>query len=619
VTPTAALMQKVRRQALQPPPKLRVSEFADRELVVTTGPRSGMRWRTSLMPFQAGILDALTEPGIEYCAVMGSAQWGKTSCAVCLVAYHVVHDPTHALIVEPTVDPLAREFSKNRLGPVIEASPALRERMAPATRTKTGSSSTLFKTYRGGSIAIGGANSAASLAVRSVRLLILDEIERFPAELEGEGATIEIALKRTLAYRGRRRIILLSSPKLTGGPIHRWFHRGDQRRFYVPCPTCRHMHVLTWANVRWQDRDPETARFVCPACQSPFGDAERNDALADGEWRAEQPEREDRRIVSFHLWEGYSPLSSLAEIVRNFLAARQAQKEGDRSVMHTWQNTTLGEPVEPDAGEGVEPHTLLLRRESYGAELDAPDGVCAITMGVDVQDDRLELLVVGWGPGEESWLLDRAEIPGDTSRPESWANLDQVLGAEYRHPAGSLAISATCIDSAGHRTSETYDYVHRNGARRVFATIGRDGQRPIVSSPSPRGWGRGARQVRLFTIGVDTAKALFMSRLALTEKGPGYVHIPSVDWADDELVEQLTSERLFPRWHKGVPEMIWKKTRARNEALDCVILAHAALRLLNPKLEQWAADLRGHAKAAASEAAAPARDWLPRRKGWFAR
>src|SRR2546425_432441 len=219
-------MQKVRRQALQPPPKLRVSEFADRELVVTTGPRSGMRWRTSLMPFQAGILDALTEPGIEYCAVMGSAQWGKTSCAVCLVAYHVVHDPTHALIVEPTVDPLAREFSKNRLGPVIEASPALRERMAPATRTKTGSSSTLFKTYRGGSIAIGGANSAASLAVRSVRLLILDEIERFPAELEGEGATIEIALKRTLAYRGRRRIILLSSPKLTGGPIHRWVHRG---------------------------------------------------------------------------------------------------------------------------------------------------------------------------------------------------------------------------------------------------------------------------------------------------------------------------------------------------------------------------------------------------------
>src|SRR5207249_3031512 len=152
-----------------------------------------------------------------------------------------------------------------------------------------------------------------------------------------------------------------------------------------------------------------------------------------------------------------------------------------------------------------------------------------------------------------------------------------------RHPAGSLAISATCIDSAGHRTSEVYEFVHRHGARRVFATIGRDGQRPIISSPSPRGWGRGARQVRLFTIGVDTAKALFMSRLALTEKGPGYVHIPHAAWADDELAEQLTSERLVTRWTKGVPEMVWKKTRARNEALDCVILAHAALRLLNPK------------------------------------
>lgn len=617
-TTTHATAARV-RAGYAPPPDFTVSEFSDRELVVTSGPLAGTHWQTSFAPYQRGILDAFHEAGVEHVVVMGSSQWGKTACAVNIVAYHMAHDPCPILVVEPTVDPMAKDFARNRLEPVIAASPRLRECVSKK-RAKDSSNTILQKSFRGGAISVGGANSAASLASRSTRLLVLDEVDRYPPELPGEGSTMSIAIKRTSAYRHRRRILILSSPTLKGATIDTYFHRGDQRRYFVPCPSCAHMHPYEWRNVKWVAEDPDSARIHCPSCDHPIGDAERVAVLSRGEWRAGSGRRESS-YVSFHLWEAYSPFSSLSEIVGSFLRARKLQKAGDASEMHTWQNTTLGEPIEHDAGEGAEPHVLLMRRESYcapGEDLDVPSGACCLTMGVDVQDDRLELLVVGWGPGEECWLVDRRILGGNTEGPEPWQELDQVLDHQFLHATGQrLPIQATCIDSAGHRTTMVYDYAARQGARRVYAVIGRDGQRPIVSSPSPRKWGRQQRQVPLYTIGVDAAKAMIVSRLRITEQGPGYVHVPLVDWADEELAEQLTSERLVTKFTKGVPTQVWRKTRPRNEALDCFVYGLAALRLLHPDLQLLAKRLLDPA-AGAGPAPKPVKPvWLgTRRRGW---
>lgn len=639
----AELIARV-RAGFAPPTELLVSQFADREIIVTTGPLVGTHWRTDFAPYQRGILDAFHETGAEIVVVMGSSQWGKTACAVCIVAYHMVHDPCPILVVEPTVDPMAKDFAKNRLEPVIAASPALND-VVSKKRAKDSSNTVLAKTFRGGSLAIGGANSAASLAARSTRLLVLDEVDRYPAELPGEGSTISVALKRTTAYRRRRRILMTSSPTVKGAVIETWFHRGDERRYYVPCPApgCGHMHPYRWSNVRWTNDDPTTARLHCPQCNYAIGDAERVAILSKGEWRAEA-ERREPAIVSFHLWEAYSPLSSLAEIVAGFLRARTLQKAGDKAEMHTWQNTTLGEPIEPDKGEGVEAHTLIARREPVEAQSDdasapvpdVPEAASCLTMGVDTQDDRLELLVVGWGEGEESWLVDRATLPGDPSRPEVWGLLDEYLEHPYLHALGQrMTVSATCIDSAGHRTTYVYDYALRQAARRVYAVIGRDGQRPIVSSPSRQKWGKHTRKVPLYTIGVDSAKAMLVSRLGLTERGPGYVHVPMLDWADEELAEQLTSERLVTKFERGVPSSVWRKTRPRNEALDCFVYALGALRLLNPDLtvlgerlhegqEAKAQRLRAPTSPAAAASAAPGDRGRggflgPRRSNWLKR
>lgn len=606
-----------RRAGYTPPPELTVSQFADRELIVTSGPLAGTRWQTAFAPYQRGIMDAHHEPGVEFVVVMGSAQFGKTSIALCRIAYVIAHDPSSVLVVEPTVKPMAEDFSKNRLRPLIDASPILRELVGRPRQTGS-SNTTLLITYRGGQVALAGANSAASLAARPVRLLILDELDRYPPELPGEGNTISIAIKRTTTYRRRRQILLLSSPTLKDAPIHAWFQRGDQRHYHVPCPACGVMQPLTWAQVRWIHDDPQTARLHCSACDYGIDDAERVAILARGEWRPSCPDRADHAIVSFHVWEAYSPLSSLREIVASFLRARSAQKAGDRSEMHTWQNTTLGEPIEHDQGDGVEPHLLLIRRETFDAL--APGGVCLLTMGVDVQDDRLEVLVMGWGPGEESWIVDRDTLGGDTSQPEPWTALTEVLDRTYLHASGvALSIHATCIDSAGHRTTMVYDYAARKAARRVYAVIGRDGQRPIVSSPSPRRWGRTQRQVPLYTIGVDAAKALWISRLNVTEKGRGYVHLPMADWCDEELAAQLTSERLLTRFTKGVPTQTWKKMRPRNDALDCAVYALAALRLTHPDLDALAARMGGGPVKPAAPMVKKPGGWIPPRRegGWL--
>lgn len=623
---TVAVLDRVHR-AWAPPPELTVSQFADREIVVATGPYAGSRWNTDFAPYQRGIMDALHEPGVEYIAIMGSSQWGKTAIGVNVCSYFIAHDPCPILVVMPTVDPMAKDFAKRRLDPTIKASPALSE-VVDQKRQKDASNTTLLKTFRGGALALAGANSAASLASRDIRVLWCDEIDRWPLELPGEGSTLSIVMKRTTTFRTRKRIFLVSSPTLKNGPIHSWFQRGDQRRYFVPCPSCETFHAYEWKHVVWEKRDPATARMACPSCGFQIDNDMRVALLARGEWRSTAPEHE-LGVVSFHMWEAYSPLSSLQDIVAGFLRARDAQKAGDESEMHTWQNTTLGEPVEPSQGDGVDSHVLLVRREEFEAEL--PAGVCCLTMGVDTQDDRLEALVVGWGPGEESWLVDRHALPGDPQLAEPWTMLDELLGREYMHASGvALPISATAIDSAGHRTTFVYDYGLKRAARRVFVVIGRDGARPIVSSPSPRRWGREQRQVPLYTIGVDAAKSLIVSRLKLTKESgdgradvsqPGYVHMPMADWCDDELAAQLTSERLVTKMHHGYPRSTWVKTRPRNEALDNFVYALAALRLLRPDLAALAARLKVQTKPAApADAPKATSGWIrPRGESWLRR
>jgi len=601
-------------KALEPPPLLTVSEWADEFRVLSSeaSPEPG-RWETSRAPFQRAIMDAVTDPTVETVVVMSSAQVGKTEVLLNVVGYIIDNDPSPVLLIQPTLE-MAEAFSKDRLDPMLRDTPTLRAKVRQGR--KDASNTLRHKSFPGGHVTLAGSNSPAGLASRPIRWVLIDEADRFESTKEGD--PIALALKRTTRFWNKKHIVV-STPTIKGASrILAKFDESDQRRCYVACPHCATRYVLEWRQVTWKTGQPDTACLACPECGSEIDEAGRARMLKDPEWRATAP---FRGIAGFHIWEAYSPWRRLADMVADFLEAKKSP-----DTLQVFINTSLGETWE-EQGEQAEGHVLLARREPYPASV--PAGACCLTMGVDVQDDRLEALIVGWGPGEESWVVDARVLPGDPQRPEPWQALDALLAEPFDHELGAkLSVACTCIDTAGHRTQYAYDFCRTRSHQRVYAIIGRDGgDRPLVSAVSHKGSGTERRKVDLYTIGTDPCKALLYSRLKLTEKGPGFVHLPLAhksgdtfrDGVDEEFIAQLASEKLITKHKMGVPHMQWVQTRPRNEALDMFVYAIGSLRLLRPNLDLLAQRLRPDDAPAPPKPPAPARKpWIqPRRGGWL--
>lgn len=601
---------------LMPPPNLTVSEWADRfRMLSPEASAEPGQWRTDRAPYQKAIMDAMVDPAVHTVVVMSSAQVGKTEILCNIIGYTVDLDPGPILVVQPTLE-MAEAFSKDRLDPMLRDSPTLRDKVRHGRKEAT--NTIRHKTFPGGHITLAGSNSSAGLASRPIRFVLADEVDRWEASIGDEGDPLALAEKRTTTFWNRKRLVV-STPTVKGlSRIEAKFEESDQRRCFVPCPHCGAFHTLAWANVKWASGAPESARLVCPECGVEIDEAERQEMLRCPDWRATAP---FHGIAGFHIWEAYSPWRRMADIVADFLEAKKAP-----DTLQVFVNTSLGETWE-EQGEQADTPTLVARREPYAAQV--PADVCCLTCGVDVQDDRLEALVWGWGVGEESWVIDHQVFPGDPQRPEPWQALDGLLSTSYLHARGAyLTVQATCIDTAGHRTQYVYDYVLKRQHQRVYAIIGRAGSDvPIVSAPSEKRSGKDPRKVALFTVGVDICKALIYSRLKVTEKGPGFVHLPLPHQAgadvrygvDEEFVAQLTAEKLITKHKAGVPTRAWVKTRPRNEALDMTVYAVAALRLLRPNLADLAQKLNPAQPRPPAPPSAPAvrPRWIAPRPGWI--
>lgn len=517
-------------------------------------------------------MDAVSDHDIDTVVVMSSAQVGKTEIVNNLVGFHIHQDPAPMLVLQPTLE-MAQTWSKDRLAPMLRDTPALQGRVKQP-RSKSSTNTLLHKVFPGGHITMAGSNSPASLASRPIRVVLCDEVDRYPPSAGTEGDPVNLARKRTTTFWNRT-VILTSTPTLKGtSRIELEFEQSDQRYFHVPCPHCGESQRLQWSGVTWAKEDdgtslPETAQYACEHCGALWTEVQRHQAVKQGEWIASAP---TNGRAGFHLSELYSPWSSLESMVRAFLEAKK-----NTELLKTWVNTCLGETWE-EQGDGIDQGSLYGRREDYAAQV--PSGGLLLTAGVDIQRDRIEMEVVAWGEGEESWNVDYVVLPGDPSRPDVWRDLDDCLQATYTHETGTeLHITAAGIDS-GDQTTTVYQFVKPRAARRVFALKGIAGPgRPVVKI-SRKQKGKKTRDVDLYQVGVDDAKGIIYSRLKIESAGPGYCHFPRD--RDEEYFNQLTGEKLVTRYHKGFPRKEWIKARARNEALDCRVYALAALKILNP-------------------------------------
>lgn len=563
---------------LKPPPDLTLSEWADtfRRLSAGSSAEPG-RWRTSKAPYQKEIMDAITDISIRKVVIMSAAQVGKTDAMVLNpIGYYVHYDPSPIMVIQPTID-MAEKFSKEKLSPMIRDTPVIAERINEKSRNS--GNTIMQKIFPGGFVTIAGANSPTGLRSHTVRILLADEIDGYPASAGSEGDPLMLATKRQTTYWNKKQVSI-STPTIKGASrIEVEYEHSSRGEWNTPCPCCGELQPLVWSGVIFDKEDLTEINYVCSKCGVISSEAEWKEKFIDGRFIHEDPENP---VKGFHLNTLASTLTTWREVVEKFLVANEEVKKGNVELMKVWTNTEMGQTWEED-GETIEDDELIKRREPYNCEI--PDKVLYLTAGVDTQDDRFEVEVVGWGPEYESWGIKYAVFYGDTGnmQDEVWNNLDTFLSQSFTRTDGTqLKIIVTCIDSGGHRSNQVYKFCKARFNRRVFAIRGsNDSAAAYIQKPTKNN----REQAYLFTIGVDTGKSWLMDRLKLTEPGPGFCHFPLEDGRgyDEKYFKGLTSEKKVMRYKMGRPYFAWElKDRGehrRNEALDCRNYATAAIEI----------------------------------------
>lgn len=551
---------------------LSVSEWADKYRQLPETSTSPGPYDSSVTPYLRRPQDVMGDPGVSLVVLCFGAQLGKSTAIENAIGYRIDRAPSPIVVVQPKID-AAESWAKERFVPMVRSTPRLASRVTLTAKGQD-ASTLRYKRFPGGFVFVASAQSATELASRSAPTVALDEVDRMES-IPGEGSPVEIAMRRQGAADVGTAFLTSTPRDAETTIVWPYLEGGTFEKYFVPCPHCGHKQVLVWERL-----DLETACYGCESCGVLIEERFKPSMLAAGEWRATNPEGQ---YPSFHLNSLYSPFakSSWREMAK---AWRRAQ--GKPADLQVFVNTWLAE-LWQESGEQFGADQLLGRMESGAVEGEVPVGVGALTLGVDVQADRLEWWVWGWGAGLESWPVAAGVIQGDPTKesidPKSpWLQLErEVIDHAYPCAAGgTMTLSAGFVDS-GYATTAVYKACKRWKGRRIVPSKGvGGGGLAICGKPNfLRHHG-----VSLYPVGTDNAKSEFLrSQLREAVAGPGFVHLP--DWLETAQVEQLVAEKRVRRMHRGQPVYEWQKKSAdvRNEGLDCRIYARAALELLGTK------------------------------------
>lgn len=632
-----AALADVRREALAPSPQMRVSEWVEANFRLSAE-SSAEPGPLKLYGFQKGPLDAMGDPSLWGVAVMKSARVGYTMSLKASAAYYLDHDPTSVLIVMPTEDD-ARDFVKTEIEPAFRDTPALAAIAGGGVAMDEWH--TKF-TRRGSVLRVRGAYSPDAFRRITSRINIGDEIDGGGWDnlaAKSQGDKVRLLRKRGETYWNSK-LVLGSTPTVAGlSRIEQWFLRGDQRRYYVPCPHCGTMQTLVWGGrgephgVKWPKDRPQDAYYVCinadPDDQAHWIH-ERHKVWMDenGEWIATNPDAEPG-FASFHINALYSlfPAAAWGKLAQEFVdIMRRPPGVERREAMRTFSNLVLGETFEEEDGKRVESHDLLNRLEVYTAEV--PDGVLFLTAGVDTQTadgGRFEVSIYGWGANGERWLIGHWILKDHPlADPRSWSSLEALLRRPFRTTTGhQIYIQGACIDSGGTYTQEVYAFTGRQPPRlRWWAIKGRNNAKGERSSDgvwpkTPTKTGLGSL---LHLVDVDTAKDTLVRQLAAEPGEVGCFHWPSASLAGSTPVDDLFFTRLTrekQRAAPGRPGRTYWTSPTDQEPWDCLVYAYAAMmglcsipnnpwsRMVAIRVEPATVPVAEAAPAAAVPAAAP--------------
>ena len=533
-------------------------------------------------------------PEKEICFMKG-AQIGATEMGLNFIGYSMKEAPGPMMLVMPTNDNV-KQTSNHRLTPMIEMNPVFEDIVA-TKKSRDKKNTILEKEFLGGFLMMVGANSPTKLRSTPVRYMFMDEIDEYPLDLKGQGSAIELGRARTRNFFNKK-IYYASTPTIQGqSAIEQIFNESDKRFYNVPCPGCGHFQIIEWKRIKWTENDFSSAMLFCEACGMGIKEGYKNDMLANGKWI---PTAESE-IIGFHLSSLYSPLGwySWAQAAKDFTLANKV-KESDPGKLKAFINTVLGD-VWFEKADTPDWKLLYDRRESFSLGV-VPKGAIVLTMSVDVQRDRLEYLIQGWGPRLESWIVDYQVISGDTStvdKSSPWEKLSQIIKKKVpTADGGELSIKQVAIDS-GYETSTVYTFCGEFSKKLVVPVKGVETQLTAISRGVPLSKSKNVefqkryRGLELFKVGTDIVKSELFGWLRKPMVDPaekevipyGYCHFPQLD---EEFFRQLCAEQKVSHVVGAIRKFVWKKIRARNEALDLMVYSRACVARLG--LESWSDD-----------------------------
>ncbi len=569
-------------QAIQPEHvKITPSEWADEHRVLSSKASSEPgRWRTSRTPYVKEPLDSLgPQCKATTIVLMWASQVAKTETGLNWIGYVMDVAPGPMLMVQPN-EAMIKKVVRQRLDPAINETPRLREKVSE-NKGRDSSNNLFTKDFPGGQLIMAGANAPAGLASMPIRYLFGDEIDRWPGDVGGEGDPVELAEARTRTFPNAKRFYTSTPTEKGHSRIETAFEESDQRHYYVPCPHCAHMQTLRFGNLHWDIDDRAmliegSVYYQCEGCGTLLRNHEKQKMLAAGEWRPHRPDVKDTR--GYFLNSLYSPFESYGwvQIVKDFLRTKKKP-----SRLKTFVNTVLAETWQ-EKGDAPDWENLYNRREDYPIGT-LPRGVLFVTAGVDIQRDRIECEVKGWGRNYENWSIEYHVFKGDTSKQDVWKNLWDMLPHKFPHAdGGELPIAMMAVDSSD-QTMMVYDQVRKCNDPRVLAIKGKDLSAVTVGQPKEVDINiegkRIYRGIKFWPVGVSLIKMELYGwwRQRVPKPGEsvpfGFSHWPEYP---EEYFKQATAETRVPKVVNGRTIMRWDKRYDRNEALDVNVYNRAA-------------------------------------------
>jgi phage terminase large subunit GpA-like protein len=558
--------------AIRPRVQLYPSQWAEqrRKLSSESSAEAG-RWKNARVPYLPAIMDALDRRHPAWLVVfMANAQSAKSEAGLNWAGHTIDEDPGPLLALFPGAN-LGKSWVRLRLNPMIANAPTLRAKVPLGRRSDKGDT-LMQKIFPDGHITVGSTYIPTDASSKAIAKLLIDDVDRFQKAAGAEGDMVEMAIMRLSTFSYRKKCFINSSPGIESlSIINPWWKQSSQGHYHVPCPHCDTKQPLVWENLRWPEGKPKEAQYACAHCGAFIAEHHKTEMLARGEWRHTYSERADE-IVGFHSNCLYTPTSLGFTWAENAAAFERAKHDPEKLKVFT--NTRLGE-THKDPHEKLDWELLHNRGEPFKLRQIAPR-ILILTCGVDVQKDRVELQILGWGRNERATTIDYQVITGDPTREELWSELDEYLALELENSFGvKMRLACTLIDS-NYLTDDVLRFTRPRKSRNIFASRGSNIMtkqaigRPTHTDVKSRGKSdrRGAER---YEIGVSALKRTLYERLrADSGVAKAEQHVRFSDQLSEEYFRGLASEVFDPHKRR------WVQVYERNESLDTFILAMAA-------------------------------------------